>query len=226
MTEFSAYLYKRMVERNLKSNQLAKLSGVSSSEVSRLLSGERRRPNPDILRKLAPILRVPYAELIEIAYPAKTAKEKEKVKLTDENKIKQLARDVAEYSIKEFAEKYIPKSLKFIPIAGYANIDAAGRKGRKKVHEEVVPSLMDADIAVIAGSDDLATAGINIDDLIFIKKTAAVRENEMVLAGCQGKLYIGMLAKDKKKLLDGSGSVICEDIDEIIGVKAGLFRKG
>lgn len=218
MTEFSAYLYKHMIERNLKSNQLAKLSGVSSSEVSRLLSGERKRPNPEILRKMAPILRIPYSEIIEAAYPVKPGKNK--IRLNDEHKIKQLVKDVAEFSIKEFTQKYLPKSLKFIPVLGYVSSN-----GQVKEQPGVVPGFEDSDMAVIAGSG-LEEKEVRAGDIIFIKNNVDTRENLITLAKRNENLFIGLIGKDKNSLVDGTGKVICEDIDEILGTKVGLFRKG
>jgi ribosome-binding protein aMBF1 (putative translation factor) len=61
---FGRYLARRMVERGFTtSGELAREVGVSPSDVSRWING-RTQPSVPVLRKLAPILRVPVVELL------------------------------------------------------------------------------------------------------------------------------------------------------------------
>ncbi|ACV59957.1 transcriptional regulator, XRE family (plasmid) [Alicyclobacillus acidocaldarius subsp. acidocaldarius DSM 446] len=64
MSQFGQYLRKLRKERNLTINQLALYSGVSSALISRIENGQRGRPKPDTLKKLASALKVPYEDLL------------------------------------------------------------------------------------------------------------------------------------------------------------------
>lgn len=61
---FSAYLRYLRELRGLSITELAKLSDVSPSYISRLEHGGRRPPKPDILKKLSPHLGIGYNELM------------------------------------------------------------------------------------------------------------------------------------------------------------------
>lgn len=65
--EFGKYLKKLRVKRNLTTRQLEIQSGVSNSYISQIENGKRGIPKPNILKKLFPILRVPYEELMKAA---------------------------------------------------------------------------------------------------------------------------------------------------------------
>lgn len=55
--------------QGLSMRQLAEKSGVSAAEISRIESGFRQKPSPDLLRALAPALGVPYNTLmVEAGY--------------------------------------------------------------------------------------------------------------------------------------------------------------
>ncbi|OUM99338.1 MAG: hypothetical protein BAA04_09755 [Firmicutes bacterium ZCTH02-B6] len=58
-TEFGQYLRQLRESRGFGVNQLAARAGVSSAEISRIENGERKRPHPDVLIKLAGALRHP-----------------------------------------------------------------------------------------------------------------------------------------------------------------------
>lgn len=51
-------LYKQMLLRGLNQQRLAQLSGVSDSEISRLLNGQSRRPGLHSLHRIAKVLAV------------------------------------------------------------------------------------------------------------------------------------------------------------------------
>jgi transcriptional regulator with XRE-family HTH domain len=73
--QFGALLRKLREKRGLGVNQLAGYAGASGAEISRIERGERKRINPDLLRKLAPKLNVTYEYLMqEVGYlPEKIA---------------------------------------------------------------------------------------------------------------------------------------------------------
>lgn len=56
---------KRRKIMNLTQRQLSYFTNVSNTEISRIESGERKHPSPDILKKLAEPLGVAYEELLE-----------------------------------------------------------------------------------------------------------------------------------------------------------------
>lgn len=51
-------------ERGLSQRELADKSGVSNAEISRMESGERKKPSPGILKALSPYLDISYEELM------------------------------------------------------------------------------------------------------------------------------------------------------------------
>lgn len=54
-------------KKGLSQRKLAELADVSHTEISRIESGERKRPAPYILKRVAPHLGVKYEELLEAA---------------------------------------------------------------------------------------------------------------------------------------------------------------
>jgi transcriptional regulator with XRE-family HTH domain len=65
--EFREYLQAKREDRHFSLRQLGALAGVSGSYLSLVESGQRGIPSPDILRKLAGPLQVPYEELLAAA---------------------------------------------------------------------------------------------------------------------------------------------------------------
>lgn len=59
------YLRKTRLENNISQRELAKISGVSNSEISKIESGQRQMPNPDILKKIAESLNIEYSILAQ-----------------------------------------------------------------------------------------------------------------------------------------------------------------
>ncbi|GAA0319176.1 hypothetical protein GCM10008967_07130 [Bacillus carboniphilus] len=64
---FGEYLKQIRKEKSISQRELAQQSGVSNAEISRIETGERQKISPDVLRAIAPILDVPYEELMEKA---------------------------------------------------------------------------------------------------------------------------------------------------------------
>lgn len=64
---FGEYLKSLRKEKSLSQRELAEKSGISNAEISRIETGNRKKPSPDVLRALAPILNVPYEELMDKA---------------------------------------------------------------------------------------------------------------------------------------------------------------
>lgn len=86
---FGDYLKNAREKAGLGINELAKASDVSAPYLSRLERGERKPPLPDVLKKLAPHLKVPYEELMKKANyidipPDPKYAELKAVSLTDE----------------------------------------------------------------------------------------------------------------------------------------------
>lgn len=66
---FRKYLKTKREDKKLSMNKLAELSGVSVMYISRLESGERVKPSPEIIAKLAKGLEEPYEKLmVEAGY--------------------------------------------------------------------------------------------------------------------------------------------------------------
>lgn len=59
------YLKRLRLERNLSQRELAKISGISNSEISKIESGKRQMPRPDILKKISESLNIEYSILAE-----------------------------------------------------------------------------------------------------------------------------------------------------------------
>ena len=64
---FGEYLKTLRREKKLSQRQLADLSKISNTEVSRLESGQRLKPSPAILKAIAPHLGISYGELMKKA---------------------------------------------------------------------------------------------------------------------------------------------------------------
>ncbi|NPV80828.1 MAG: helix-turn-helix domain-containing protein [Firmicutes bacterium] len=67
MSAFGRYLKKLREDRDMSIRQLALRSGVSSPYISQIETGARGVPRPEVLKKLARGLRVPYMELMKVA---------------------------------------------------------------------------------------------------------------------------------------------------------------
>lgn len=67
MLEFGEYLKQLMDEKKIGVNELANLSGVSSSHISRIINGKRSTPSPKTIQKFAAALTVEYELLMKIA---------------------------------------------------------------------------------------------------------------------------------------------------------------
>lgn len=58
------YVRRKRLQRGMSQRQLAAVSGISNSEISRIEAGERSNPSPGVLRLLASALGVPYEEIL------------------------------------------------------------------------------------------------------------------------------------------------------------------
>lgn len=67
MTELGRLIKDKREEKNLSQRELAKRAGICNAEVKRIEEGERKRPKPEILKKLAGVLNLPYLYLLELA---------------------------------------------------------------------------------------------------------------------------------------------------------------
>lgn len=64
---FGKYLKQLRTEKPISQRELAYKAGISNAEISRIETGGRQKPSPDVLRAIAPILGVPYEELMDKA---------------------------------------------------------------------------------------------------------------------------------------------------------------
>lgn len=61
---FGTYLKQLRKEKPISQRELADKAGISNAEISRIETGDRLKPSPNVLRAIAPILGVPYEELM------------------------------------------------------------------------------------------------------------------------------------------------------------------
>lgn len=220
MSELSVFIKRQMMERNLKSNQLAKLSGVSTSEISRILSGERKTPNPQIIRKMAPILRVPFAELLDIAYPPKkTTKRAEKAE------IEPIAKEIAEFAIREVITKYLPFKKDYIDVIGFANTDNLGSKLPQETSVKYIPSVENAGFAVIVKGNKLLERNIKENDIVYIEKLEQPVDGEIILIECEEQYYLRIYDEKGNIFTDGSGNLFECKQPKVLGKIIGLLRE-
>lgn len=64
---FGNYIKDLRIANNLKQREIEKLCGVSNSYLSQLENGQRGIPSPDIIKKLAPVLKISYEKLLVVA---------------------------------------------------------------------------------------------------------------------------------------------------------------
>jgi transcriptional regulator with XRE-family HTH domain len=64
---FGSFLKNLREQNKLSQRDLAEKSGVSNAEISRLETGDRKKPSPLVLKSLAPSLGVTYEELMQQA---------------------------------------------------------------------------------------------------------------------------------------------------------------
>ncbi|ENK1243849.1 helix-turn-helix domain-containing protein [Clostridium sporogenes] len=62
--QFGEFLKNIRKEKGLSQRQLAELSRISNTEISRIESGKRQNPSPNILKSIAPHLGLSYGELM------------------------------------------------------------------------------------------------------------------------------------------------------------------
>jgi transcriptional regulator with XRE-family HTH domain len=62
--QFGSYLKSVRMQKSISVNQLARTSGISNAQISRIENGLRSTPKPDTIRKLAVALNVSYEEMM------------------------------------------------------------------------------------------------------------------------------------------------------------------
>lgn len=67
MDNFGDYLRKLREEQRWSLRQVAAKTGVSVSYITLIENGKRKAPGPEILKKLAPVYKVPVTELLKAA---------------------------------------------------------------------------------------------------------------------------------------------------------------
>lgn len=66
MAKFGEYIKEKRKEKNMSASNLARASGLSITEISRLENGSRRSPNATTVYYLSKALNVTMEELVEI----------------------------------------------------------------------------------------------------------------------------------------------------------------
>lgn len=64
---FGAFMKELRKKANLSQRELEALSGISNAEISRIETGDRKKPSPISLKALAPHLGIGYGELMQKA---------------------------------------------------------------------------------------------------------------------------------------------------------------
>jgi transcriptional regulator with XRE-family HTH domain len=64
---FGEFIKNLRTENKLSQRDLAELSGISSAEVSRIETGERKKPSPLSIKAFASCLHIPYEQLLQQA---------------------------------------------------------------------------------------------------------------------------------------------------------------
>jgi len=67
LSKFSEFMLAARQRAGLSTREIERLSGVSKAYISQMETGGRNVPTPDILRKLAPHLKVSYEDLMKAA---------------------------------------------------------------------------------------------------------------------------------------------------------------
>ncbi len=67
MNTLGKYISEQRIFKNLSIRQLAKISNVSHTEISRLERGERKHPSPLVLKSLSHALNINFDELMKSA---------------------------------------------------------------------------------------------------------------------------------------------------------------
>lgn len=65
--DIKTYIYQLRVDTGISQRELSRRAQVSHTEISRIEKGERLRPSPTVLKKLAPVLGVKSEQLMEAA---------------------------------------------------------------------------------------------------------------------------------------------------------------
>ena len=86
MNDFGEYLRKLREEQRWSLRQVAAKTGVSVSYITLIENGKRKAPGPEILRKLAPVYKVPIRELLKAAGYFEDANEIKAI-LSDEDEV-------------------------------------------------------------------------------------------------------------------------------------------
>lgn len=67
MNELALLIKKLREDKGFSQRQLAQYTGISNTEISQLEKGNRQKPNPNILKKIAPKLGTTYSVLMTAA---------------------------------------------------------------------------------------------------------------------------------------------------------------
>jgi len=90
MNDFGEYLRKLREEQRWSLRQVAAKTGVSVSYITQIENGKRKAPGPEILKKLAPVYKVPVRELLKAAGYLEDANEIKAI-LSDEEEVERLS---------------------------------------------------------------------------------------------------------------------------------------
>ncbi|MEA1962588.1 MAG: helix-turn-helix transcriptional regulator [Bacillota bacterium] len=157
MMTLSNYILGLRKEAGLSQRELARKAAVSHTEISRIEKGEREKPSPSVLNKLAPILGISVEQLMEAAGYLCIS--------TDGNS--QSAIDLNENT-------YTYRSNMRIPILGNNSGLVCGNFD--------IDKLIDMDFAVRVVDDRLAFAGLYMGDIALCRENVNKAGKSQVLA--------------------------------------------
>ena len=203
VSDFGAYLKRLRESRDLKLNELARLSDVSNAHISRIERGVRPAPSPEILLKFASALNVSQEEMLRAAGYL----ESEKDPIAG-----QVCKDGPKYDPDaEYASKRIISVLESKPellaawkeligrddlrllfkqASGLTTLPILGRikAGIPVLAEEnwegevEIPSDIKADFALRISGDSMSWAGIADGDIAVLRKTDSPPNGAIVAA--------------------------------------------
>lgn len=187
---FGKYIKYLRTANNLKQREVEKLCGVSNSYLSQLESGQRGIPSPDILKKLAPALKISYEELLVAAgyLPSATLPSQPSNAIPiDENTMVTFpvfGRIAAGNPIKaiEEVEEYVSMDTRFFNMDGYTKDDFFFLRIKG---DSMEPTIGDNDLVLIrrqptVDNNEIAAVLYNYEDATV--KRIMVAEDKIILS--------------------------------------------
>jgi repressor LexA len=197
---FGKYIKELRKACNLKQRDIEKRCGVSNSYLSQLENGQRGIPSPDILKKLAPVLKVSYEDLMIAAgylSPSPLPVHPTNAISIDEEKIIMVpvyGKIAAGNPIKAMGpvEEYIPLDSRFYNRDGYTTDDFFFLRVKGRSME---PTISDKDLVLIRRQSTIENN--EIAAVLCNKEEAAVKRivvlDDKIILSSDNKDYLPMI---------------------------------